>query len=179
MSMKKDDLTSEVHWAVLSHLAHMACTGQDMALMSAGFDAKLIGQLKKQSFSEMRALSQTICGRQCAIDIDALRHALEVSEIPNEVIVFLQLGCSNKALSHFFFVNGKVSSHWRKMVKPKEAFRQRCVPPSQIHVLWKALEQLPINNVQRINQEQIVAVAQQCQLSIGAIWAEICDGSQH
>ncbi|ARR47894.1 conserved hypothetical protein [Vibrio owensii] len=178
MTQQTTTLTSEVHWAVLNHLAHMACNGQDATLMAAGFNAKMIRQLKQHSLTEIKQLSHSICGRQCAVDVDVLRKALEMVDIPEDIVVFLQLGSSNKALTHFFAIKGTVPAQWRKAVKAGPSFRQRCVPPSQVKALWTCLESLPVGHVREINREQIIMVAKTCQLSIGAIWAEICGDSE-
>lgn len=167
-------LIREVHWVVLNHLAVMACSGKDSMLMDAGFNRQLISKLKTQSLLDIKDLSMVL-GKNNVLDVEALRNAMERANIPQDVQLLLKYGASNKVLEDFCYFKGVVDPYWRKVIKAEKGFKQRCVPTDQYNVLWETLEALKLKDVKRISKEQLIDVAIKLQLSVGAIWAEICD----
>ncbi|WP_299144113.1 STY4526/YPO1902 family pathogenicity island replication protein, partial [uncultured Vibrio sp.] len=105
MSVKKDDLTSEVCHVVITKLAHLAISGQEDALRTIGVNDAQISKLERLSYRELEVWVRE---RKSALDITPLMQALfSEAEPPEEYKTFLLHGANNKMMMHFFGVRAE------------------------------------------------------------------------
>ncbi len=167
MEQELNLVRNEVCCAVVTTLAQLATKGQGDSLKVMGFQPE---KLKLLSQIELQVLANTLCQRG-AIDMSALRSAIELAEIPQDIQYLLRLGASNKFFQEFCGVVD-VPPKWRKLVPPDDDFKNRSISDNK--VLWALIEELELESLSVLSLEQMTNIALSLPSSLGAIWAEIC-----
>lgn len=171
MSMKKDDLTSEVCHVMITKLAYLASSGQAAALRDVGMSDKDISRLEHLSLCE---LSRLVDARKPPVDIkewiSSLLQELK-EEVPDRYRDYLQFGANNKMMFRLFKVNAAQCSAWRDSLNIDRQYRARSISHKQHSAVCKAL--MEQGDYRQISAEALLQIARTYQVSLGALWKEL------
>ncbi|OEF86845.1 STY4526/YPO1902 family pathogenicity island replication protein [Vibrio splendidus] len=169
MSMKKDDLTSEVCQVVITKLAYLAVSGQEEVLKAIGVSDAQISRLERLSYRE---LDGWIRQRKGALDITPLMQALfSDAEPPEEHKTFLLHGANNKMMMHFFGVRAEECCAFRDKLSIDKSYRGRSISHKQHSAVCKAL--MEQGDYRQISADALLQIARTYQVSLGALWKEL------
>ena len=166
-------IQTEIWWAVINHLSTLASVDNDDILLKAGMNADLLRVLKNQTVVSMRSLSQDLTKQDSPWDIDQLCKMLVIVGIPKDAQDFLKHGANNRVFQDILGIKGVDMPSWRKAIP--SLYRQRRLPADLCNSLWKSLRDYEITNLKAVSPKQMVEMSQKMNVSIAAIWDEICD----
>ena len=166
-----DVLEADVCRLIVGHLSALACSGQVDILRKAGVSTANIRSLKRLSHEDTWKLAQK---SENAIDVNVLLKGLFKKEAPEEYMPYLLYGVNNKQMEHHFRINAAKCSKWRENLAVEKPFRARSLPNKQYQEVMEALKVLCREHTPMgIPAEALLTIAQQYQVSLGAIWSEL------
>ena len=170
--MIQRQIQTEIWTIVLNHLASLAAAGREQELLMVGINTELVRLLKSQSILSLRSLSCDLTKHVPLLDIEQLCRMIVIIGIPPEAQEFLKLGANNRAFEDLLGIKGVDMGRWRKAIPA--VYRQRCLPSDIGNQLWDELKKYGLKNFKEASAEQIVTASLTLDVSIAAIWDEIC-----
>lgn len=170
--MAQSQVQTEIWLTVLSHLASLAAAGRDKDLLNAGINAELLRTLKSQTVLSLRSLSRDLTKHVPLLDVDQLCRMIVIIGIPEKGQEFLRLGANNRAFEDLLGIKGVDMGRWRRAIPA--IYRQRCLPTDVSNELWDVLKKNGVKNFKEASADQIIQASETLQVSIAAIWDEIC-----
>ena len=172
--MIQRQIQTEIWTIVLNHLASLAAAGREQELLMAGINTELLTILKSQTVLSLRSLSCDLTETGLLWDIGQLCRMIRLASVPKEAQELLLFGANNKVMSNYLRINAAKCKEWREVLEVESCFKARCVPDK---IYKKVLDELNalcgVHTAMNIPIDALLILAQQHQVSLGAMWTEL------
>lgn len=161
-----------VNFMLLNQVCLLASYGQK-DFSHLGFAKDNVRRLTLMSPQELERFAHSLGDTFLQIDATPLNHKLKVADIPPICVKFLEYGASNRAMKDFLRVSYNTCAGWRRYVSVNPKFKQRTLPADSYQPVWDLL--MKLHNPYKPQPEELIRIADECQVSIGAIWCDILE----
>ncbi|WP_318419617.1 hypothetical protein [Photobacterium leiognathi] len=162
-----------MNFVFLNQICLLASYGQN-DFSHLGFDEHKVQRLLSMSPQELELFAGALGETFLRIDITPLDRVFSgVTSLPDICRFFLEFGASNRAMKDLLNISFSTSTRWRRHVAVNPKFKQRTLPADSYQQVWDLLMALP--NPYKPQPEELIRIADVCQVSIGAIWCDILE----
>ncbi|GCF90640.1 STY4526/YPO1902 family pathogenicity island replication protein [Shewanella sp. M-Br] len=159
----------------LNQLCVYAKYGKSHELNQLGLPPEQLCQIMNMSSAQLEELAAKLDCAFIEINGNYLLKKMEGIEIPlfcEDLIIY---GASNKLMTDMLNISKHTCASWRRFVDTDPNYRQRSIPADCHLALWSDIEKLP--NPLYPTAEELLVLAKQHAVSIGAIWSDIKKGN--
>lgn len=162
-----------VNFMFLNQVCLLASYGQQ-DFSHLGLDDHKLQRLTSMSPQELERFAHSLGDKFLQIDVSPLDKKFNgVVNISKICRGFLERGASNRAMKDILKISFNTSTRWRRYVSVNPKFKQRTLPADSYQPVWDLLMKLP--NPYKPQPEEFIRIADECQVSIGAIWCDILE----
>ena len=161
-----------VNFMLLNQVCLLASYGQK-DFSHLGLDDHKLQRLTSMSPQELERFAHSLGDTFLCINIAPLDRVFNgITSFPDICKLFLECGASNRAMNDLLGIyDESLCAKWRSLCDVK--YRQRSIPFNKYKNVWDLLMKLP--NPYKPQPEELIRIADECQVSIGAIWCDILE----
>ena len=180
--MSKIDIDLEISRNLLMKITEMSISPEHrQALIDQyGVSPQRLRHMASMSAADILEMARSRQAQGAAAKI--LEQCLGTA-VPSELVPYLELNACRAFIRHFFGGTAKQYASWAAKVPIDESLRQRVVPPDKeaevYHLLCEYAGTFQRSgsfckepNVVALTHQNILGIAQTCEISIRAIWSE-------
>ena len=164
-----------INFILLNQVCISAHRDDHKELQKYGLPHSQVELLTSMTVAQLELFSKELGHHFIAINGDYFSRCLAQMNIPRLCVDYIKYGASNSAMRELLNVSLKSCTEWRRFVDTHSDYRQRSIPADCHLALWSDIEKLP--NPLYPTAEELLVLAKQHTVSIGAIWADIKKGN--
>lgn len=166
-----------INFILLNQICIYAHRGDYKELQKYGLPHSQVEQLTSMTVAQLESFSKELGHHFIEINSEYFARCLAQIKmnIPPLCVDYIKYGASNSVMRELLNVSFKSCTSWRRFVDTHPDYRQRSIPADCYLAIWSEIEKLP--NPLYPTAEELLVLAKQHAVSIGAIWSDIKKGN--